>query len=144
MARICRRLNLSSWLLPMPMTRITKRPANTIRAQHELSAEGVPLGRLATKIATLLQGKNKASYFPGVDSGDFVVIRDAAKVAFSGRKLNQKVSYQWSGYPGGAKERKLSTRLQRDPSRLIRETVWNMLPKNKLRKPMLRRLTITR
>lgn len=126
------------------MSRITKRPTTISRAQHELSADGIPLGRLATKIAGLLQGKTKPSYFPGVDSGDFVVVREAAKVAFTGRKLSQKVSYQWSGYPGGAKERKLSVRHQQNPARLIRETVWNMLPKNKLRKPMLRRLTITR
>lgn len=128
----------------MPLTRITKRPKTFNRDRHELSADGLTIGRLATRIAGLLQGKGKPSYFPGQDAGDFVAVRDAGQVVFSGKKLRQQVSYHWSGYPGGAKARKLSDRFARDPARLIRQTVYTMLPKNKLRKLMLRRLTITR
>ncbi len=128
----------------MPLTRITKRPKTFNRDRHELSADGLTIGRLATRIAGLLQGKGKPSYFPGQDAGDFVTVRNAASVAFTGKKLQQKVSYHWSGYPGGAKSHKLSDRLAKDPGRLIRQTVSTMLPKNKLRKPMLRRLTVTR
>lgn len=128
----------------MPLTRITKRPTAVSRNRHELSAAGMPLGRLATRVAGLLQGKGKPSYFPGQDAGDFVAVHDAGQVAFSGKKLRQQVSYHWSGYPGGAKARKLSERFTQDPARLIRQTVYTMLPKNKLRKLMLRRLTIIR
>ena len=107
-----------------------------------VNAEGQVLGRLATRVATLLRGKQRAEFAPFVDFGDHVIVLNAAKVRSTGRKMDQKVYRHYTGYPGGLKEvgmRKLS---ETRPDRVIREAVLGMLPKNKLRKRMAARLLI--
>jgi len=107
-----------------------------------VNADGQVLGRLATRVATLLRGKYRAEFAPFVDFGDHVIVLNAAKVRWTGRKLEQKVYRHYTGYPGGLKEvgaRKLS---ETRPDQVIREAVLGMLPKNKLRKRMVARLLI--
>jgi large subunit ribosomal protein L13 len=107
-----------------------------------INAEDQVLGRLATRVATLLRGKGRAEFAPFVDFGDHVIVVNAAKVRWTGRKLDQKVYRHYTGYPGGLKEvgaRRLS---EERPAEIIREAVLGMLPKNKLRKRMAGRLLI--
>ncbi len=99
------------------------------------------LGRLATKIATLLMGKHKANYTPNVDNGDFVEISNADKIKITGKKLEQKKYYDHSEYPGGLKTQKMGQRFSVDPGYVIKRTVYRMLPKNKLRANFYKRLT---
>ena len=109
---------------------------------YVVNADGAVLGRLASRVATLLRGKDRAEFTPYVDFGDHVIVLNAAKVRWTGRKLDQKVYRHYTGYPGGLKEigaRKLS---ETRPDRVIREAVLGMLPKTKLRKRMVRRLLI--
>src|SRR3989337_1717170 len=108
------------------------RPAQVERKWHLIDAEGQTLGRLATKIARLLRGKNKPQYTPHVDTGDFVVVVNAEKVAVTGKKLEQKMYYRHSGYPGGLRERTLAVQLERRPTEVLRKAVKGMLPRNKL------------
>ena len=100
------------------------------------------LGRLAVKIARILRGKNKAIFTPHVDTGDFVVVVNADKVKFTGKKLTDKVYRHYSGYPGGLKEKNLKTMMERKPTEVIRIAVKGMLPKNKLGRQMLKKLKI--
>ncbi|MCX6744517.1 MAG: 50S ribosomal protein L13 [Candidatus Parcubacteria bacterium] len=111
------------------------------RKKHLVDATDQVLGRLATKIATLLMGKHKASYTPNVDNGDFVEIINAAKVKITGKKLEQKKFYNHSGYPGGLKTQKMGQKFSSDPGYVIKRTVYRMLPKNKLRESFYKRLT---
>jgi large subunit ribosomal protein L13 len=107
-----------------------------------VNADGVVLGRLATRVATLLRGKDREEFAPFVDFGDHVIVLNAAKIRWTGKKLDQKVYRHYTGYPGGLKEvgaRKLS---ETKPDQVIREAVMGMLPKNKLRKRMAARLLI--
>lgn len=113
------------------------------RAIHELDATGKPLGRLATQIAVLLRGKNKPSFEPHIDAGDKVVVTNAAQIKLTGQKLTQKVYHSYSGYPGGLKTKKLSTLFASNPSEVIHRAVFQMLPDNRLRKHMIKRLTIS-
>ena len=109
---------------------------------YVVNADGAVLGRLASRVATLLRGKDRAEFTPYVDFGDHVIVLNAAKVRWTGKKLDQKVYRHYTGYPGGLKEvgaRKLS---ETRPDRVIREAVLGMLPKTKLRKRMARRLLI--
>lgn len=107
-----------------------------------VDAGGQVLGRLATRVATLLRGKYREEFAPYVDFGDHVIVLNAAKVRWTGKKLDQKVYRHYTGYPGGLKQvgaRKLS---ETKPDQVIREAVLGMLPKNKLRKRMAARLLI--
>lgn len=101
------------------------------------------LGRLASEVAVLLRGKNKATFQPHLDSGNEVIISNAAKIKITGRKLGQKKYYHYSGYPGGLKERKLADLFKKNPAMVLKKAIWNMLPKNKLRAKMIKRLKIT-
>ena len=112
------------------------------RSAHEIDAEGKTLGRLATHIATLLRGKNKATFQPHVDGGDSVIVNNAAKVTLTGQKLSQKVYHRYSGYPGGLKTEKMSQLMTTQPSEVLRRAVYQMLPDIRLRKSMMKRLTI--
>jgi large subunit ribosomal protein L13 len=96
-----------------------------------VDAQGQTLGRLATRIARALTGKNKPQFTPGVDIGDFVVVVNAEKITVSGKRLDQKVYYHNSGYPGGMKAVTLRDQLVRRPERVIRSAVWGMLPHNR-------------
>ena len=98
----------------------------------EIDARGQTLGRLAVKIAKLLQGKHKPFYTPHMDTGDYVVVTNADKVVVSGNKTIEKIYYRHTGYPGGIKSRNFLQMLQRNPQLLLKIAVKGMLPKNKL------------
>jgi len=105
-----------------------------------VDAAGVPLGRLATVVATLLTGKHKPTYAPHIDTGDFVIVLNAEKAVLTGRKEDEKVYYRHSGYPGGLKKETAGHLRRRRPAQLIERAVWGMLPKNKLGRQQLRKL----
>uniref|UniRef100_A0A7V3ZXR5 Large ribosomal subunit protein uL13 n=1 Tax=candidate division WOR-3 bacterium TaxID=2052148 RepID=A0A7V3ZXR5_UNCW3 len=107
-----------------------------------IDASGIELGRLASRIALLLQGKRKRIYTPHIDTGDFVVVINAEKVVLTGKKLDQKVYYHHSNYPGGLKARTARQILATHPERLIELAVKRMLPKNKLGRRMFLRLKV--
>jgi large subunit ribosomal protein L13 len=107
-----------------------------------VDAEGQVLGRLATRIARILIGKDKPSYTPSLDCGDHVVVINAEHVKLTGNKIDQKIYRHHSGYPGGLKEIPIRALLQRRPEEVIREAVLGMLPKNKLRARRARKLRV--
>ena len=109
---------------------------------HVMDAEGKILGRLASEIATLLQGKHKPIYVSHLNTGDFVIVVNAEKIRVTGKKLEQKVYYRHSGYHGGLKEQTLSELMSRKPTRAIRQAVKGMLPKNIMGRRMLARLKL--
>ncbi len=109
---------------------------------HLIDADGQVLGRLATVAARLLQGKHKALYTPFIDTGDHVVVLNAAKVKLTGRKEDQKIYRQHSGYEGGLREERARLVRQRKPERLVEEAVRGMLPKTKLGEAMYRKLKV--
>ncbi len=112
------------------------------RAWHVLDAENVPLGRVASRAAMLLMGKHKATYTPFLDTGDHVIILNAAKVRLTGRKEEQKVYRRHSGYPGGLSEITARKLRAKRPTQLLMEAIAGMLPKTKLGKHMVRKLRI--
>ena len=112
------------------------------RRWHVIDAEGQVLGRLATAAARLLQGKHKATYTPFIDTGDHVVVVNAAKVKLTGRKEDQKIYRQHSGYEGGLREERAAVVRKRQPARLVEEAVRGMLPKSKLGEAMYRKLKV--
>jgi large subunit ribosomal protein L13 len=107
-----------------------------------VNAEGKVLGRLATELAKILRGKNKPTYTPHVDTGDFVVVVNAGKVTLTGKKMKDKIYYHHTGYPGGIKEMNAEKLLAKKPTEMIRMAVRGMLPKNSLGRQMLRKLKI--
>ena len=107
-----------------------------------VDANGQVLGRLATRIASLLIGKDKANYTPFLDCGDHVVVINAERVKLTGNKMDQKVYRHHSGYPGGLKEVSIRALMQRRPEEVIREAVLGMLPKNKLRARRAKKLRV--
>ena len=107
-----------------------------------LDAENAILGRLASKAAKILMGKHKASYTPFLDTGDHVVVINAAKVTVTGRKEEQKMYRHFTGYPGGRVEKSLRTVRERKPVRLVEDAIFGMLPKTKLGKQMYRKLKV--
>ena len=112
------------------------------RDWYVVDAEGQILGRLATQIADRLRGKGKPGYTPHVDTGDFVVVVNADKIQVTGKKLDQKMYYRHSGYPGGLKERTLRDQLERRPTEVLRKAVKGMLPRNKLARQQITKLKI--
>ncbi len=119
-------------------TFVTK-PAEVERSWHVIDAEGQTLGRLATQIAVLLRGKHKPIYSPSVDCGDYVVVINAEKIQVTGRRLDQKMYYRHSGYPGGLSQISLRRQLEIYPTRVIEAAVRGMLPKNKLGRKMFKK-----
>jgi large subunit ribosomal protein L13 len=107
-----------------------------------IDASGIELGRLASRVSLLLQGKRKRIYTPHIDTGDFVVVINAEKVKLTGKKLDDKVYYHHSGYPGGIKQRTARQIIEEHPERLIEMAVKRMLPKNKLGAQMFQRLKV--
>jgi large subunit ribosomal protein L13 len=107
-----------------------------------VDAEGRTLGRLATQIADVLRGKTKPEYTPHVDTGDFVVVVNAEKIHVTGKKLDDKIYYRHSGYPGGLKQRTLREQLDRRPTEVLRMAVKGMLPRNRLARKQLTKLKI--
>ena len=112
------------------------------RQWHLVDAKDQILGRMATKVARLLSGKEKVEYVPYLDLGDYVVVINAVEVAVTGKKEKQKTYYRHSGYPGGLRAETLGDLRERRPEEIIRRAVKGMLPKNKLQKLMLKRLHI--
>jgi len=109
---------------------------------HVIDADGRVLGRIATAAARRLQGKHKASYTPFIDTGDFIVVVNAAKVKLTGRKEDQKIYRQHSGYEGGLREERARLVRQRRPEKLVEDAVRGMLPKTKLGEAMYRKLKV--
>ena len=109
---------------------------------HLVNAEGKILGRLASNLAHILKGKNKPTYTPHVDTGDFVVVVNAGKVVLTGKKMKDKIYYRHTGYPGGIKEMSAEKLLAKKPTEIIRMAVKGMLPKNSLGRQMLQKLKI--
>jgi len=109
---------------------------------HLIDAEGQVLGRIATKASRILQGKHKASYTPFIDTGDHVVVINAAKVKLTGRKEDQKIYRQHSGYEGGLRETRARIVRQRHPERLVEDAIHGMLPKTKIGASMYRKLKV--
>ena len=118
------------------------KPGEIDRLWYVVDAEGKTLGRLATQIADTLRGKGKPEYTPHVDTGDFVVVVNAEKIAVTGNKLDNKIYYRHSGYPGGLKERPLREELARRPTEVLRKAVKGMLPRNRLARAQITKLKI--
>jgi large subunit ribosomal protein L13 len=114
-----------------------------IEREHVIfDAEGVPLGRLAVKVANALRGKDKPTYTPHVDTGDFVVVTNASKVLLTGRKEERKIYQDYSGYPGGQKEHTAAEIRAKHPERLIKDAVWGMLPHGRLGRAQFKKLRV--
>lgn len=107
-----------------------------------IDANGQNLGRLATQIANILLGKNKPTYTPGVDTGDYVIVVNAERITVTGNKLEDKVYYRHTGYPGGLKQIKLKDQLVQHPERVIRQAVWGMLPHHRLGRKLIKKLKV--
>ncbi len=112
------------------------------RNWYVIDAENLPLGRLATKAATILRGKHKATFTPHIDCGDYVIIVNAEKVKLTGNKLNDKMYYDHSGFPGGLRERNAKTMLESYPVEMVERAVKGMLPKGPLGRQMYRKLFV--
>jgi len=117
-------------------------PNEIEREWYVMDATGQTLGRLATRIAHRLRGKHKPIYSPSVDAGDYVIVVNAEKIHVTGRKLDQKIYYRHTGYPGGLKEITLRNLLQKHPTRVIEHAVRGMLPKNRLGRRMFKKLKV--
>ena len=124
------------------MRTYSPKPGDVTREWHVIDATDVVLGRLAVQSATLLRGKHKPMYAPHVDTGDFVVIINADKVALSGNKRETKLAHRHSGYPGGLTSTRYGDLLDKDPRKAIEKAVWGMLPKNRIGRQMLKKLKV--
>jgi large subunit ribosomal protein L13 len=120
----------------------TPKPADVQRQWHVIDATDVVLGRLASQVATLLRGKHKPIYAPHLDTGDFVIIINADKVALSGKKLEQKKAYRHSGYPGGLRSVGYSDLMKKNPERAVEKAIKGMLPKNSLGRKMFSKVKV--
>ncbi len=118
------------------------RPQDVQHDWYVLDADSVVLGRLASRVASLLRGKHKPDFTPHVDGGDFVIVVNARRVVLTGRKLEQKKYYRHSGYPGGIREVNAEVMRERYPERMVEKAVRGMLPKNPLGRRMLRKLKV--
>jgi large subunit ribosomal protein L13 len=117
-------------------------PDQITRRWYLVDAEGQTLGRFASRVAQILRGKHKPTYTPHLDTGDHVLVINAEKVALTGRKMDQKMYYRHSGYPGGLKQEPIKRVLERHPERVIEDAVRGMLPKGKLGRAMYKKLRV--
>ena len=124
------------------MRTYTAKPGEFEREWYVVDATGKTLGRLASQVATILRGKHKPIYTPHVDCGDFVIVINADKIRVTGRKLDQKIYYRHSGYPGGLKQITLRDQLAKRPVRVVEHAVRGMLPKNRLGRKMFKKLKV--
>ena len=124
------------------MRTISAREQDIQRNWYVVDAQGQTLGRLATRVATILRGKHKPIFTPHVDCGDYVIIINAEKIHTTGQKLTQKKYYRHSGYPGGLREITLKDQLQKFPNRVLESAVRGMLPKNRLGRKMFHKLKV--
>ena len=118
------------------------KPGEVARNWYVVDADGKTLGRLATAIAITLRGKHKPQYTPHIDTGDFVVVVNAEKIAVTGQKLDQKLYHRHSGYPGGLRTRTLREQLDRQPTEVLRKAVKGMLPRNRMSRAQITKLKI--
>lgn len=118
------------------------KPTDVVRSWYVIDASEAPLGRVATKAATLLTGKGKPMFTSHIDTGDFVVIINAAQTVVTGKKAQDKMYYKHSGFPGGLRERTFTEQMEKDPTSTILLAIRGMLPVNKLRDARLERLKI--
>ena len=124
------------------MRTFTPKPSDIERAWHVIDAEGMVLGRVATEVAGLLRGKHKPIWAPNVDTGDHVIVVNAAKLDVSARKSADKKYYRHSGYPGGIRSESLGHLLERNPERVVKLAVRGMLPKSRLGRSMIKKLRV--
>lgn len=121
---------------------LTKEAGEAQREWYVVDATGLTLGRLASKIAMVLRGKHKPSYTPNVDMGDFVIVLNAGGIKLTGNKVDDKLYYHHTLFPGGLKTRTAKQVLNEDPERAIREAVWGMIPKGPLGRRIIKKLKI--
>ena len=126
----------------VPVRTFTPKASEITRQWHVIDATDIVLGRLATHTAALLRGKHNATFAPHVDTGDFVIIINADKVALTGAKLEQKRAYRHSGYPGGLKSETYAQLLDRDPAKAVEKAVRGMIPKTTLGRQQLTKLKV--
>lgn len=124
------------------MSTFMQKKENIERKWYVIDAEGETLGRLATKAATVLRGKHKVTYTPHVDCGDFVIVVNTSKVKLTGNKLNDKMYYNHSGYPGGLRERNAKTMIENYPCEMVERAIKGMLPHNRLGRQMAKKLFV--
>lgn len=122
-------------------THVTK-PSEIERRHYVVDAQGQVLGRLASRVASILRGKHKPSYSPHLDVGDFVIVVNAAKIELTGKKLDQKSYFRHSGYPKGAKHVAMKTLMETRPEDVVRRAIRGMLPKTKLGRKMIKKLRV--
>jgi large subunit ribosomal protein L13 len=120
----------------------TPKASELERAWFVVDADGLVLGRMATEVARVLRGKHKPTFSPHLDTGDHVIIVNAAKVVLTSDKADKKQVYRHSGYPGGIRSKTYGELLDRDPADAVRRSVRGMLPKNRLGRQMLRKLKV--
>jgi large subunit ribosomal protein L13 len=120
----------------------TPKPEDIQREWYVVDAKDQTLGRLATRIAQVLRGKHKPIFSPHVDVGDYIIVLNADKIRVTGKKLDDKIYYHHSGYPGGLKARTLRQQLEKHPERVIHSAVRGMLPKNRLGRKMIKKLKV--
>jgi large subunit ribosomal protein L13 len=126
----------------MPVRTYSPKPGDVTREWYVIDAEDVVLGRLAVTAANLLRGKHKPIFAPHVDTGDFVIVVNADKVALTGDKSTKKMAYRHSGYPGGLTATPIGVLLEKDARKAVEKAVWGMLPKNRLGRQMLKKLKV--
>ena len=124
------------------MSTYSPKPGEITRDWHVIDAEDIVLGRLAVTAATLLRGKHKPQFAPHVDTGDFVIVVNASKIALTGSKATDKMAYRHSGRPGGLKAVPYGELLASDPRKAVERAVWGMLPKNKLSRQLIKKLKV--
>ncbi len=124
------------------MNTYMEKPANVQRKWYIVDAQDVVLGRLATRVATVLRGKHKPTYTPHVDTGDYVIIINADKAVLTGKKLDQKFYYHHSGYPGGLKETPYRRLMTEKPEFAVKKAIVGMLPKGPLGRSMAKKLRV--
>ena len=124
------------------MKTYSAKPCEVERKWYLIDAEGKTLGRLASKIANILRGKNKPEYTPNVDTGDFVIVINADKVILTGNKLEDKMYYNHSGFPGGLRERNAKTMIEKYPEEMVERAIKGMLPHNALGRAMGKKLFV--
>ena len=124
------------------MSTTLARPASVERTWYVVDAQDLILGRLATRVATVLRGKHKPTFTPHVDTGDFVIIVNADKIRLTGRKNEQKFYYRYSGYPGGLRAQSAAEVLDKHPERILEHAIRGMLPKNRLARSVIKKLKV--